>query len=146
MLLGGAAAHVVRLTQARALNKWLDVACAGWVILVQHQQAPAGVNAHTSGPSCWCALGMRHMLAALGLVPVAICCCGTCMWLPCDGARMGGVQAGTELRIGDGVQLQPRLGEDVGRIMRLRSLWSERLASGRDCMFASAQVFERPEV
>ena len=37
------------------------------------------------------------------------------------------------------------LGEEAGRIVRLQSLWNERLASGRDCMLANAVRFERPE-
>lgn len=56
------------------------------------------------------------------------------------------MQHGTEIRVGDDVELQPILGEAIGRIVRLQCLFNERLASGSDCMLANASRFERPQV
>ena len=55
-------------------------------------------------------------------------------------------QGGRQIKVGDAVQLRPMLGEEVGRIVRLQSMWNERLASGSDCMLANATRFEKPEV
>ncbi|KAK9798609.1 hypothetical protein WJX73_008832 [Symbiochloris irregularis] len=51
----------------------------------------------------------------------------------------------TEVRSGDVVRLKPALGGEAGAIVQLETLWSERLASGRDCMLATARRFQRPE-